>query len=135
MVNLPSPPLSYSDQQFDLIYTFSVFTHLSEPHQSLWMNELRRVLRPGGHLLLTTCGDPYAAVLPPEAQQEYRRGRLVVLRPDASGSPGDYGACHVVHPANYVREHLATKFEVVHSVPGAGLANGEMDTYLLRRVE
>jgi mutator protein MutT len=52
-VNGPLPPLPFADDAFDLIYGVSVFTHLSEEHQRAWLPELRRVLRPGGLLLLS----------------------------------------------------------------------------------
>jgi SAM-dependent methyltransferase len=51
--NTPLPPLSYPDSIFDFVYGISVFTHLDENHQRLWLPELRRVLKPGGLLLLT----------------------------------------------------------------------------------
>lgn len=50
------PPLPYRDAQFDLIVNLSVFTHLLERHQHLWLAELRRVLKPGGTMLATTHG-------------------------------------------------------------------------------
>ena len=52
-VNGPLPPLPYTDASFDLIYGVSVFTHLSEQHQKAWLPELRRILKPGGLLLLS----------------------------------------------------------------------------------
>ena len=52
-VNGPLPPLPYADGSFDLIYGVSVFTHLSEEHQRAWLPELRRILKPGGLLLLS----------------------------------------------------------------------------------
>jgi len=52
-VNAPLPPLPFSDASFDLVYAVSVFTHLSEEHQQAWLPELRRVLKPGGLLLLS----------------------------------------------------------------------------------
>jgi mutator protein MutT len=52
-VNGPLPPVPFPDDSFDLIYGVSVFTHLSEEHQQAWLPELRRVLRPGGLLLLS----------------------------------------------------------------------------------
>ena len=56
-VNAPEPPLPYADGQFDLIYAISVFTHLDEAQQFLWLEELRRVARPGALLILTVHGD------------------------------------------------------------------------------
>ena len=52
-VNGPLPPLSFADDSFDCVYGISLFTHLSEPYQQLWLRELHRVLRPGGLLILT----------------------------------------------------------------------------------
>ncbi|HET7489415.1 MAG TPA: class I SAM-dependent methyltransferase [Acidimicrobiales bacterium] len=57
VVNQPEPPLPYADGTFDLVYNHSVFTHLDEEHQDLWLAELRRVTRPGGLLLLTVHGE------------------------------------------------------------------------------
>lgn len=48
--------LPYPDNSFDLIYGVSVFTHLRQKWESHWLQELHRVLRPGGILLVTTHG-------------------------------------------------------------------------------
>jgi len=55
-VNAPEPPLSYADAQFDFIYAISVFTHLDERQQFLWLDELYRVAAPGAILILTVHG-------------------------------------------------------------------------------
>ena len=54
------PPFPYDEQQFDFVYATSVFTHLNEEMQLAWLEELRRVTRPGALLLLTTHGSKYA---------------------------------------------------------------------------
>ena len=54
--NGPEPPLPYADGTFDLIYGLSVFTHLDERLQFLWLEELRRVAQPGAILVLTVHG-------------------------------------------------------------------------------
>jgi len=46
------PHLPFEDRSFDLIYAGSVFTHIDDLVDS-WLLELRRLLRPGGHLYLT----------------------------------------------------------------------------------
>ena len=55
-VNNPRPPLQYPTGTFDLVYVFSVFTHLDEDYQFVWLTELKRVLKPGGILIATTNG-------------------------------------------------------------------------------
>ncbi|WOO39839.1 class I SAM-dependent methyltransferase [Rubellicoccus peritrichatus] len=44
--NIPSLPIE--DNSFDLVYAFSVFTHMDEL-ETTWLAELRRILRPGGY--------------------------------------------------------------------------------------
>ena len=56
-VNQPVPPLDYPDGYFDLVYNHSVFTHIDESYQDLWLAELRRVTKPGGILLLSVHGE------------------------------------------------------------------------------
>ncbi len=47
------PKLDFPDEKFDLIYSFSVFSHLSEYAAQEWVNELFRILNPGGVLVFT----------------------------------------------------------------------------------
>jgi SAM-dependent methyltransferase len=51
------PPLPYPGNEFDLVYGISVMTHLTERVQNAWLEELRRITRPGGLVLLTFSGD------------------------------------------------------------------------------
>lgn len=48
-----SPPTDYAPDSFDFIYAISVFTHLDEDYQFRWLEELRRIAKQGGVLLLT----------------------------------------------------------------------------------
>jgi len=52
-VGKASPPTDYAADSFDFIYAISVFTHLDEDYQFRWLEELRRIAKPGGVLLLT----------------------------------------------------------------------------------
>jgi SAM-dependent methyltransferase len=55
------PPLAFPDGHFDLVVNHSVFTHLDERMQDLWLAELQRVARPGAILLLTVHGETMIA--------------------------------------------------------------------------
>ena len=48
------PPTSLAGASFDLIYAYSVFSHLSEETASAWINEFARILNSGGLLIATT---------------------------------------------------------------------------------
>ncbi len=56
-VNGYRPPLPFEEARFDLVYSVSILTHLNEDLQFAWINELKRVLRPGGIALLTVHGE------------------------------------------------------------------------------
>ena len=68
MANAPIPPLPYPDEYFDVVYCLSVFTHLNESMQDLWIEELSRILKPGGVLLLTIYGKGVTEGLDEEAK-------------------------------------------------------------------
>ncbi|HUJ08407.1 MAG TPA: class I SAM-dependent methyltransferase [Verrucomicrobiae bacterium] len=56
-VNDPTPPLKFAaDSSFDLAYAASVFTHIPIETRDLWIQEMNRILRPGGFLLCDVLG-------------------------------------------------------------------------------
>ncbi len=73
----PAPPLPYPSEYFDLIHCLSVFTHLNESMQDLWIAELARVLRPGRVLMLTVHGLKASAVLGPRDVHKLTTVRFV----------------------------------------------------------
>jgi SAM-dependent methyltransferase len=129
-LNQLAPPLSYKDDAFDLIYGFSVFTHLTEDLQLPWMRELTRVLKPGGHLLFSTHGERYVDRLDDEEYGRFAAGELVVK--NNVKAPGS-NTCSAYHPTAYVREHLAGDLELVDFVAEGALGNPFQDLYVLRR--
>jgi SAM-dependent methyltransferase len=50
------PPCDLRDDLVDLIFGYSVFSHLSPDCAGAWMDEFARIMRPGGLLLMTTQG-------------------------------------------------------------------------------
>ena len=59
----PEPPLPFKPASFDVVYCFSVFTHLDERMQDMWLREMKRILKPGGIVILTVHGEQAAAAL------------------------------------------------------------------------
>ncbi len=49
-----APPTSFQNNTFDLIYSFSVFSHLSEDLHLSLLAEMKRILAPGGIFMATT---------------------------------------------------------------------------------
>lgn len=50
----PMPPTRFAPDTFDMIYLYSVFSHLSEEAHLAWLSEFKRILRPGGVIIATT---------------------------------------------------------------------------------
>lgn len=121
------PPLPYEDARFDLVYAISVLTHLTEELQLAWMGELRRVLAPGGLLLITTKGQSRLGSLGAAERDRFQRGELVVQ----SGRYAGRNLCAAYHPESYVRDRLATGLRLLAFVPAAG--DQTQDAYLLQR--
>ena len=129
-VNRLEPPLGYQDGQFDLVYALSVFTHLTEGLQLAWMAELTRVLKPGGHLVLSVHGDAYRGRLNADELRRFDSGRLVVK--NDTRAPGT-NACAAYHPPAYVRDTLASGLELLDFIPEGARGNPRQDLHLLRK--
>jgi len=128
-VNDLTPPLPYGDGAFELVYAFSVMTHLPEDLQRAWMSECRRVLKPGGYFLFSTLGAHFVSRdrLTPAERQSFENGNLVVLY---EGSPGT-SLCSAYHPPEYVARELAEGFDVVSFRPAAD--DGRHDLHVLQK--
>ena len=124
-----APPLAFPDDSFDLLYGISVFTHLDEALQVPWMGELRRVVRPGGHVLVTMNGATGSRDLGPTDRARYDAGELLVFGERFQGR----NYCAAIHPESYVRDVLARDLELVAAMPASDPEHDHgQDTYLLR---
>jgi hypothetical protein len=92
------------------------------------MNELSRVLKPGGYILLSTHGESYSDRLNEGERRQFASGRLVVKN-DVK-APGT-NMCAAYHPPEYVREELGRGLELVEHVPQGAKGNPHQDLYVL----
>jgi SAM-dependent methyltransferase len=128
-VNGLAPPLGYASDSFDLVYALSVLTHLPVALQRAWMDELHRIVRPGGYLMVTVHGDSFIDRMKPDERPLYARGECVVRRSKFPGS----NLCAAFHPPSFVRNELARGWELIEHVPEGAPANGGQDLVLLRK--
>lgn len=112
------PPLEYPDGYFDLVYSFSVFSHLSLETEQAWLPELVRVGAPGCAYLLTVHGDWYI-----EQTLGAERGAATdagfyfkKVHSRSSGFPEYYEASY--HTSGYIREHWSNFFDVLAVIRG-----------------
>jgi SAM-dependent methyltransferase len=145
------PPLPYADKSFELVYSLSVFTHLSQRRVDNWISEMHRILAPGGVLIATTHG---LAALETIKESAVHQKMFCLDRPAISGIienfkakafffyPYDQATLDMakvgeeygnafIHP-DYIYEHWGSDgFEVLDFLPG-GL-RGWQDITILRR--
>lgn len=70
--------LPYQDSYFDIIYGISIFTHLSEELHYTWKNELTRVIRKEGILILSLQGNLFKTILTQSEANDFDKGNLIV---------------------------------------------------------
>jgi SAM-dependent methyltransferase len=100
------PPTEQPDAQFDLIYAFSVFTHLLDSW-SAWLMELHRLLDGDGVLIVTVFGPGISAHGDVPIGEEITG--MNVLEP---GTGWEDGGPLIVHSEWWLRAHWGRAFEI-----------------------
>jgi SAM-dependent methyltransferase len=131
-VNADTPPMAFPNRSFDLVCAISVFTHLPEDLQLLWLEELRRVTRKDGFLVLTFAGDHLVRpVLESDKAAELdRAGFYHFAYRKTEGLPDYYQATW--HTLDYVRRVWSRYFRIAEVI--AGGINGHQDLVLCQPI-
>jgi ubiquinone/menaquinone biosynthesis C-methylase UbiE len=131
----PMPPTLFFDNIFDVIYCYSVFSHLSEEAHIKWLVEFQRILKPGGLVIATTRPRNFINICDElrkrENIQTWQRGTTASF-PNTELSLSDYDSgkyCHSATggggirdssfygetciPKRYVEEHWTKYFTLV----------------------
>lgn len=125
----PGERLPAADGRFGLIYAFSVFTHLSWEGQQFVAGELRRLLLPGGRLVVSTHGPSYDTRLSAEERAELERAGVVVRRAGLENS----NYCNAFHRPWFVRDRLFKGLEERVYEPEGALGSPHQDLYVFER--
>jgi SAM-dependent methyltransferase len=117
-VNQPTPPLAYQTDSFDLVYALSVFTHLDEAYQLLWLRELQRLTRPKGFVVVSLHGSYYWSRMAPRQIEEIeQRGMLFLRAPEAMQGLFPDWYQNAYHTKEYVCSTFSTYFDVLGYIP------------------
>jgi SAM-dependent methyltransferase len=122
------PPLDQADGTFDLVWSVSVFTHLTD-HWAGWLAELHRVLAPGGLAIISFLGRAMYEVWTGSEWNEDEIGMTVLNH----GQDWELGGPTVFHSPWWLREHWGRAFEIVQMREGS--APREHGLVVLRRRE
>jgi SAM-dependent methyltransferase len=120
-VNDAAPPTAYADASFDVIYNVSLFTHLDEATQNVWLAELARILKPGGVLLTTVHGKYTLDSCTPEERAELDRHGIAFRidhkgRFKLDGLPDFYQT--TFHTRDYIARTWSRYFDVLDHIEG-----------------
>ncbi|MEI6828815.1 MAG: class I SAM-dependent methyltransferase [Synechococcaceae cyanobacterium ELA445] len=126
------PPLGCFEDQpdgFDFIYSFSVFTHLTEAAYCAWLKELLDLLTPGGIFCFTVNGDALSAYLHGNARQMYDLGEYVYFPGSSEGKKNSIS--HVSRA--YVENSLPECCEIFEFIPGGCNEAFFQDLFAIRK--
>lgn len=129
------PPLIYEDKKFDFIWSYSIFTSLTEASHQVWLKELARTLKPGGVMLHTTHSYEYlkrTATFAPERLVKYQFP-APVEEFIKSGPDYYYIADQPLTPeygqAIISKEYVKTNWPVYSGLAVADYADGAIESY------
>jgi SAM-dependent methyltransferase len=138
------PPLPYPDASFALVYAISIWSHFDAGAALRWLGEIRRVLEPGGLLMLTAHGYQSVAVhgaegaRPPRQLEQIRRAlyRRGFWYAPEFGDAGDHGVSHpewgtAFLTPEWLLRYVTAGWRIEHF--GAGQNAGNQDVYVLAR--
>jgi SAM-dependent methyltransferase len=124
------PPLSFHDHYFDVIYALSVFTHLSLQNQNKWMDEIYRLLKPGGIFLFTTQGHVFTDKLSAKEKRTFLQGLPIVRGQVKEG----HRSFTVFHPKPFMQSILSDRWKVLKLIEGEMQNWGpEQDTWIVQK--
>jgi len=138
------PPLDLPAGSLDLVYAISIWSHFAPALGLEWFDEMHRVLRPGGHLLVTTHGratvahDGAAGLRDPDQLARIddalrQRGSWYAAE---FGETGDWGVVNSDWGTSFLTPEwllaqLTPRWRLLQLSPGR--LHGNQDVYLLER--
>jgi SAM-dependent methyltransferase len=135
-----TPPMPVESNSVDCLFAVSVWTHLDPSAADTWMQEVIRVLRPGGIALITTAS--YASLAARKklgktwvwntiTDEELReKGMIFHQHPPTPGVTGVYGLAS--HDPEWLKKEWSAKYMPVIDIVIGGIL-GQQDINVMRK--
>lgn len=103
------------ERSVDFLYGISVMTHLTEHHQLMWLDQIRRVLKPGGLAVLTVHGEGLYYRQPDALSTPFveRFGFFDSIADNAIGEDRSTYYRATYHSRSYIRQAWSRYFEII----------------------
>lgn len=130
ITNELEPPLKFESNSFDVVYSLSILTHLSEKSHYSWANEIFRILKPGGIFIVSTQGEAFKNKMLENERLRFEKGELVVR----SFSKEGHRIFSTFQPETFVRKLFASfDIAIFQNAAEGNSMNGMQDTWVLRK--
>jgi len=126
------PPLPFKNEFFDFVYCISIFTHLPEDMQFVWLEELQRITKKDSFLFLTVHGEELFPKSLRDIKKKFEENGFYYFIGDGTkGLPSFYQTSF--HTEKYIRNQWSKFFEI-KKIIRRGIANRQ-DLILCVRVK
>jgi len=130
-VNSALPPLRYPSESFDLVYAISVFSHIKEDYQFRWLDELKRIIKPGGILLVSLQGRNIWGQFSPDYVERIEKEGFVFRQSGFWKTMFPEWYEDAFHAEKYVRDEFSKYFSVLDYIPKG--INDHQDMVILQK--
>ncbi|MEO6228947.1 MAG: class I SAM-dependent methyltransferase [Ferruginibacter sp.] len=130
-VNDYKPPIKFDDNQFDLVFALSVFTHIEDEFQETWLKEISRIVQTGGIFLFTTHGIKYRKNLNASQTEELKLNGSVTIKFKKNG----HRMMNTYNDAEHFKNVIAQYFEVIEFFDGVKFPEkfGGQDLWIVKK--
>jgi len=132
-VNHRFKPLHYESNTFDLVYAMSVFTHFSESEQFYWLEELKRIVKSEGIIILTLHGMELSKAIPNNYQITEENNGFILYQEKAGTSRDGSYQNNAFHTREYVYKHYVQHFKIIDYIEGKAGIDRDQDRVILQK--
>ena len=128
-LNQLSPPLPFRSSTFDIIYSISVFTHLSEELTKRYISDIYRILKKGGIFISTFHGDLNSKLLTNSEKKQFNSGQYIERGGVLEGSRifASY------QPDKFILDNFS-KFKVMDKIKNPTNDDFQQDWWVFRKI-